>query len=357
MPTAAPFAILRTEKIKAWSNLAKSVGHALRSSKDERPHLAPDVDEPIRILMGSPDWVEDWSKIVSGMWLPLLKQGTNHTLARELFLGASPEFFEGKSKAEISEWAEANVDWLKKRFGPEKIKLIVQHNDEQSPHLSIFLVGLKSDLNRKGEMNLRGNGWTLSDGVLKLGGSKEELAKLQDEYAEAMQKFALRRGLKNSKAKHQTIGQWRKQMAKPLDSPVVIPRLEKPTAQDQKDIEAYGKRVADKAAKAIFDQMKPYHQQAKSHAGEVTRLRALVEKLEPLAEAFKRLLERLMGHSPRLDTVQGLNDAQMSVNRFLAVVVQQRPPEAPAKPPTTVLPSPRPFHKSGSRPVKNIKPR
>ena len=355
MPNTAPFAIIRTTKIKSWSSLTKSVGHALRTSKDDRQHCAQAVAEPIRIVMGSSTWVDDWSKSVANMWLPELKQGTNHTLAREFFLGASPEFFEGKGKSEINDWIDENVSWLIERFGKEKIKLICAHFDEQVPHISCFVVGLKKDINRKGEINIRGNGWTLSDGVLKLGGSKEAFVKLQDEYSDAMKKFSLRRGLKKSNAKHKTIEQWRKQMATPLETLVVIPRAEKPTEQDRNNIEAYGKRVADKTAHAIYEQMKPYHQIAKSQAGEVKRLRTLVERLEPIAEAFKRLLGRLLGHSPRLDTIQGLNDAQSSANRLIDAVSPRPTGVSPIKPPVSppeVTPASVPKPRSSPRPFR-----
>ena len=318
MPSVAPFAILRTEKIKDWSTLTKSMGHCLRTSGDARTHLDPAISEPLRILLGDGNWVTEWKKCVDGMWLPNLKMGTTHTIAREFILTTSPEFFFNKSKKETEKWISENVDWLKNRFGEDRVKFACAHFDEQTLHISAYVVGKKADTNRKGEILNRGNGWTLSDGILHLGGGKEELGKLQDQYGLAMQKFELRRGIKGSKATHQTTTKWRKQMARPIDEPVVIPRLEKPTAQDQKNIEAYGKRVADKAAHAIYAQMKPYHQQAKTHRAEMSRLRRMVERLEPLAEAFKRLLERLLGHPPMLDSIEGLNTAQARLNLLIA---------------------------------------
>lgn len=329
MPTAAPFAILRTEKIKDWATLAKSMGHCLRTSNDNRTHLAAQTGEAIRVILGSNNWVDDWKHFVAKMWLPKLKMGTSHTIAREFILTTSPEFFEASSKKETEDWITENIDWLRNRFGNERVKFACVHFDEQTPHISAYIVGIKEDKNRKGEPNKRGNGWTLSDSSIGLGGGKNELEKLQDEYSAAMQKFSLRRGIKGSKATHQTTEKWRKQMAKPLDEPVKIPRLEKPTAEDQKNIEAYGKRVADKAARSIFEQMKPYHQQAKSKTAEVKSLRAIVERLEPIAEAFMRLLERLLGHSPRLDTIEGLNEAQKQIN--LLIVASQPKPIEPKK--------------------------
>jgi hypothetical protein len=353
MPSVTPFAILRTEKIKDWSTLTKSMGHCLRTSNDDRNHLAPNTAEPFRILLGEPDWVADWKKCVDGMWLPKLKMGTTHTIAREFILTTSPEFFVNKSKKEREEWITENIEWLKNRFGVDRVKFACAHFDEQTLHISAYVLGKKADNNRKGKPNSRGNGWTLSDSILGLGGDKNELGKLQDEYAEAMQKFALRRGLKGSKATHQTTAKWRKQMARPIDEPVIIPRVEKPTAEDHKNLEAYGKRVSDRAAKAIYEQMKPYHQQVKTHKAEVKHLRTMVERLEPLAEAFKRLLERLLGHLPKLDTLEGLNEAQTRLNQFVASTMPQpRPSEH------TALPSGQTaVGRHAATPPQKIKPR
>jgi hypothetical protein len=356
MPSVTPFAILRTEKIKSWSTLTKSMGHCLRTSNDDRTHLASGTAEPLRILLGKADWVADWKNCVDGMWLPKLKMGTTHTIAREFILTASPDFFSNKSKKEAEEWINENVDWLKNRFGDDRVKFACAHFDEQTLHISAYVVGQKADRNRKGERFNRGNGWTLSDGVLHLGGGKEELEKLQDEYGLAMSKFELLRGIKGSKATHQTTAKWRKQMAKPIDEPVVIPRLEKPTTQDQKNIEAYGKRVADKAARAIYEQMKPYHQQAKAHRAEVNRLRSMVERLEPIAEAFKRLLERLLGHPPRLDSIEGLNAAQARINLLVASTLPKSQASA-VEPmsfsrPGLFISAPLPISKSRPKPMQ-----
>ena len=317
MPTVAPFAIIRTEKIKDWSSLAKSMGHCLRTSKDTRTHLDADAKESIRVLLGDTNWLDDWKKVVSEMWLPKLKMGTSHTLAREFILTASPEFFDKSSLKEKEEWIEENLSWLKKRFGETRTKFVCAHFDEQTPHISAYIVGLKEDKNRKGLPNTRGNGWTLSDSSIGLGGEKNELEKLQDEYSDAMKKFSLRRGLKGSKATHQSTAKWRKQMSKPIDDPIKIPRIEKPSIQDRINVEAYGKRVSDKSARAIYEQMKPYHQQAKVATAEVKKLREIVKKLEPIAEAFRRLIQKILGTSPRLDTLEGIFEAQNQINNLL----------------------------------------
>ena len=334
MPTAEPFAILRTEKIKTWGELRKSHGHTMRTSQDTRTHLA-DVAEPVSVLVGSPDWVDGWRQEVEGMHLRKLQQGQAHTLAREFFLGMSPEWAEGKSKKEIEEWARANVDWLQKRFGIERVRFVALHTDEQSPHLACYVLPLKADT-KPG----RGNGWTLSDRALKLGGDKEALSELQTEYAQAMERFKLRRGIKGSKATHQKTAAWRAQMARPLDAPIIKPKPEAPTLADRMNPEAYGKRVADATATAIFKQMKPYHQQAKAQARELQQLRGMVEHLRPLADAFKRFMARVLGHPADLGSVQGLNHAHGALNAFLEASLPKPTPPGTEKPQALLVAAP-----------------
>lgn len=333
-PAKQPFAIARTEKIKAWSTLSKRVGHVARTTASAREHLNPKATEANITLCGDAGWQKDFKKLVEGMWLPKLKQGTTHTLAREFVLTASPEWFEGKTKKQRDEWARANTDWLIERFGADRVAYAELHLDEQTPHIQAFVVCVKEDTNRKGEVRTdRGNGWTLSDSALKLGGHCSELSVLQDEYAAAMKRFELRRGIKGSKAKHQTIAQWRKQMARPIDTPVVTPKAIEPTFADRVNIEAYGKRVAKATTDDVFKQMKPYHQQAKAQAKQLAEIRSKLSILEPLAEAFKRFMELILGHTPNLHDMEERGEALEALTAFAKAVKQAPPPEVDTAPP------------------------
>jgi hypothetical protein len=313
---AGSFAICRTEKIKAWSTLTKSVGHNLRTSADQRPHLSRQTKEGLRVLAGDPNWVASWKEQVQGMHLRQLKQGTQHTLAREFFLGVSPDHFKNRSKEERDSWAQANVDWLNDRFGKERVKLVVLHLDEQTEHIAAYVVPLKADVNRKGEPSQRGNGWTLSDASLGLSGSKDALSKLQTEYASAMRRFELNRGLKGSKRTHQSTATWAKQMAQPLDQPILLPKTIEPTIADRINIEDYGKRATKAGAESIYRQMKPYRQQARAQSTELALLRKETSTLKPLADAFKRLVELLLGHAPDLGSLEGLKRVEEALKSF-----------------------------------------
>ena len=184
------------------------------------------------------------------------------------------------------------------------------HTDEQTPHIAAYVVPLKQD--PKG----RGNGWTLSDRELGLGDKKDALVQLQDEYAEAMKQFDLARGVRGSKATHKRTAQWRREQQRAEVKPVKVPTPPEATLADRVNIEEYGQRVAKATAASVIDQMKPYHAAALNAskeraklAKEVSALRHQVEKLQGLADAFRLLLQVLLGREPNLDTPEGLQEA------------------------------------------------
>ena len=72
-----------------------------------------------------------------------------------------------------------NVEWLKTRFGPNLMQIVL-HTDEQTPHLHAYCHPV------------------LADGSLsyfKMLGSPKLLTELQTDYAKAMKPLGLRRGL------------------------------------------------------------------------------------------------------------------------------------------------------------------
>ena len=82
----------------------------------------------------------------------------------------------------------------------------------------------------------------------------------------------------------------------------------------------------------------------------------MVERLEPIAEAFKRLLERLLGHAPRLDSIEGLNAAQARINLLVASTLP-KPQAVVAEPVSFGLPgpsraTPMPAAKSRPKPMR-----
>ena len=90
----------------------------------------------------------------------------------------------------IKEWAQANVDWLKRKFGEENIISCVLHMDETTPHIHADII----PIDKNGNLAAK----NVIDGPFAL-------KKLQTEYAKEMEQFGLTRGEKNTKAKKRTL--------------------------------------------------------------------------------------------------------------------------------------------------------
>lgn len=182
------FAIMRLAKLKTWSAVSSSSSHTYRT----RLTLNADPEKLALNKTGKGskgDVLRDVRKRVEEV---TTKPRSNAVLALEFLLSASPEWFEGKSNAEINEWANASTGWLKDVFGSKNVVHVVMHNDESTPHLVAYVVPEKDKrLNSKGYI-----------------GSPELMSNLQTSYAEAVSRFDLQRGLKGSKAQHTTVKDW-----------------------------------------------------------------------------------------------------------------------------------------------------
>jgi hypothetical protein len=112
----------------------------------------------------------------------------------EVLLTASPEAFKRQADGSPndwheSNWAEANIAFLKAKFGEQNVVSCTLHQDELTPHFHAVVVPLTADgrLSAKDVFN------------------PKTLRALQTEYAEAMKPFGMERGVEHSRAKHEVM--------------------------------------------------------------------------------------------------------------------------------------------------------
>jgi len=189
-------AILRTSKLKTLGNVAGSGSHVMRN------RVTPNADPKIENinLVGSGDLLQDVKNILPE------KIRKNAVLCVENLLTASPDFFKNKSVTEIKKWADDSVDSMKNFWGAENVVAAILHLDESTPHIHLYAVPKIGE-----KLNCR-----------EFLGGRAKLSKMQDHYANDMQRFGLDRGLKGSKAKHLTMKQISSSLAqaKPKLEPV-----------------------------------------------------------------------------------------------------------------------------------------
>jgi hypothetical protein len=112
----------------------------------------------------------------------------------EVLLTASPEAFKRQADGSPndwheSNWAEANIAFLKAKFGEQNVVSCTLHQDELTPHFHAVVVPLTADgrLSAKDIFN------------------PKTLRALQTDYAEAMKPFGMERGIEHSRAKHEVM--------------------------------------------------------------------------------------------------------------------------------------------------------
>jgi hypothetical protein len=185
----AQFCIMRTKKLKADQNVGASVSHALRTRETLNADALKTPDNWC-CWKGTNQEQRDRAMAEYRKRLPE-KVRKNGVRAVELMMTASPEVF---TRIKASEYLNACDEWAKKVFGASNIFLITHHYDETTPHTSILLV----PIDPKGKLNCR-----------HFLGERNKLSELQDSFAETVGKsFGLDRGVKGSKARHQTIKQF-----------------------------------------------------------------------------------------------------------------------------------------------------
>ena len=121
-------------------------------------------------------------------------------VACEFLFTSDEDFFKGKSKEEITEWANESLDFVKKEIGIEEENILhaVVHMDEKTPHLHVVAVPLVKKYDGRAKKEL----WQLNRKHFIE--TKFDLSKLQDKYHERMQNkgYDLERGKVGSKTKH-----------------------------------------------------------------------------------------------------------------------------------------------------------
>lgn len=114
----------------------------------------------------------------------------NAVRAVEFMMTVSPEVM-GRKDFDATKYLNACNKWVCNKFGKENVFFIAYHKDETTPHISILL----TPIDESGKLNAR-----------KFFGGREKMRELQDDfYNKVGQSFGLERGIRGSKAKHQSI--------------------------------------------------------------------------------------------------------------------------------------------------------
>ena len=176
----AQFAIMRVKKLKSRGAVKGMAKHNFRSINT--PNANPDLTSQ-NDHRACTDVFETMDKYKSLLPKKVRKDAVH---ALDYLITTSPEATKEDNRIAIEE----GIKWVEARHGKENILLSSIHLDETTPHVHILAMPL-----RNGKLNAKHF----------VGGSKHRMSELQDEYFACVEnKTNLARGIKGSKAKHQT---------------------------------------------------------------------------------------------------------------------------------------------------------
>ena len=149
--------------------------------------------------------------------LSLVFTGTHEDMKA---IEADPEKLQG--------WLKANYQFVAQEFGKENVVRLVLHLDEKTPHLHAVVVPLV-----EGKLTAK-----------KLLGNKKDMSARQDRYAQAMAPFGLLRGVRGSKAIHNSEGWYLGQQQQAQET--ILSDLPRLTALDRINPARYEEKVQER---------------------------------------------------------------------------------------------------------------
>ena len=145
------YVIMRTDKYKTREKIAGIVGHHLRIPGSKLDNVDPSRSH-LNVVIGAHDRDSFNQAVRDRIATCTRKPRPDANKVVEMLLGASPEFFEGKSYDEQKAYLYDCLDYAKGVFGEANIVGAYMHFDESTPHLSILAVPIETSIRKTKKM-------------------------------------------------------------------------------------------------------------------------------------------------------------------------------------------------------------
>lgn len=284
------FAVLNIKKPKG--NDARTTAHIERTVQPA--NTDPERKDLNQEFVTFPDGVENRTQAIqrriknAGI---TRKIRDNQVRALQVMLSGTPEDMKRiQAEGRLDEWCRDNIQWLQDTFGKGNLVSAVLHMDEKTPHIHATVVPIVIGERRKAEAE-KNNGKKkyrkkpkdtvrlCADDVM----TRENLERFQDTYAEKMQKYGLKRGVRGSEARHIDTTQFYKMV---YTENQLLKEENKELAQEQQDIRDSVHSLYDMKdeAREKFLNMDDY---VKQREKDVANVEAYLDKLRKEYEPLK----------------------------------------------------------------------
>lgn len=259
--------ILRIAKIKTIAQVMASAEHTFRErdTPNADPTKAAKNTHSVKNAAGVVDALEKR--------LSAVKVRKNAVRCVEYLVTASPEFFDKRSGQSYFDDAKR---WLEKSFGAENVISSHVHRDEKTPHAVFYVV----PIDEKGKLNARG-----------FFGGRQKMTAMQDAfYSKVAKKFGLERGVRGSKAEHETIAEYYARVNAKV--PTCPSRASLLLMKDEERLELM-KTLHAQAAEALAEVDKLKDEREK-HSAKIGRLEAMTTQQSEAEAMTRKAVARLI---------------------------------------------------------------
>lgn len=294
------YSIIRKRKHKSIASLESRENHTFR--RIQTPNADPAKLNKNKLLFGSLDYAQSIESELEKYSTEGKHIRSNAVIAVEYLLTASPEFFDSNSKNERDErlknWCESQIEFMKKEHGEKNIACMYLHLDEKTPHIEAFVI----PIDPKGKLNCK-----------HFLGARNALSLLQTKYANHNARFGLKRGQVGSRATHQEVKKFYKQIQTPAkvnnEDLLKAVKIENPTVADRMNPSVFlavqQKKIFERVARLFSGTVyeNKLIQQAKKILREWTRAEQDNQKMKYKLESEKEGLQEKLDRQTKMLTM------------------------------------------------------
>lgn len=243
------------------------------------------------------------------------KVGKNQVkVIRVMLSGSTEDMLRIQSEGKLDNWCKDNIAWLNKEFGKENIVSATLHLDEQVPHIHASIVPIVQGERRQKKSNKEkeppkrqykkkktDRPRLCADDLM----SKTQLIHYQDSYAEAVSKYGLERGIKDSEARHITTSEHYRNLKEESNNLQVdiVKLLQQKDTEQQSLEEIKRQKNTEKLKKSAIDVGSTIVDGIGSMIG-TSKVKKQQQEIESLKSDNEQLTEEIQVLHHKLDSVQ-----------------------------------------------------
>jgi len=317
------FAVCRVKKLKA-SNLAAVGNHNMRISNVPQR----DPDGQYERIFGdknktTKDLVEEIIDKEIDTEITTIRKDA--VVAVELVLSASPEYFRpGKAEEwgqyeidKVESWRDATIEFIKEKYGENRLADVCLHLDEATPHMHVVLVPLdkKNIKKRRTKQQIKNNEENEVKECTTLNArdmfDRTALTQLQTDYADALKSLNIKRGVKKSRAKNKPLKKFYTEMRAPIQRlKFNVPNIKKPPLFNSNKWLEETNREVNKSFKEQSAQLEELRRIASKYKQRYLNEKAKTQYIVENFDTVKEIKETFRALTTEIQSLEHLNEQQ-----------------------------------------------